>query len=57
VVEHWRTVTSMKDTVGEAKYPMLSCIAAAALSLPHANAAVERVFSQLVDLVTKKRNR
>jgi hypothetical protein len=39
------------------QFPILSRIAAAALSVPHGNAAVERVFSQLFDLITRKRNR
>ena len=51
VIGFWMKVTDAS------KYPHLSKIALSSLSVPCGNAAVERVFSDLSDVLTKKRNK
>jgi hypothetical protein len=49
--EFWKAVD---DT---SKFPLLVYLARAAMSLPHGNSDVERLFSTLSEVVTIKRNR
>jgi len=44
-------------TAATNKFPSLIFFARAAMTIPHGNADVERLFSILSDVVTKKRNR
>ena len=48
---HWLQVYN------DGRFPLLTALARASFTLPHGNADVERLFSQLSDIVTKKRNR
>lgn len=56
VVSFWGCIGQMVDTSGECRFPILSKLTKSLLSLPHSNAEVERVFSQLALLKTKGRN-
>lgn len=47
--EYWVAIQDTKTPIGEAKYPNLIQFVAIVSSLPFANAAVERVFSQLLN--------
>jgi hypothetical protein len=51
VDEHWKTVEE------DGRFPLLCKLARATLSFLHGNAEVERLFSIMGDIVTKKRNR
>ena len=57
VDEMWKTVLSSKYANGNVKYPQLTKLVRYIRSLPHSNAAAERTFSLLTDILTKKRNR
>lgn len=56
VSEFWKQQLSLKDVSGDQKYPNLSKVVGCALALPHSNAAVERVFSQVSLIKTDLRN-
>jgi hypothetical protein len=49
--EFWKAVDNTS------KFPLLVYLTRAAMSLPHGNSDVERLFSTLSEVVTKKRNR
>lgn len=57
VVEFWMYIKNLKDYNDCAVFPNLSELALVVLTLPHGNAGVERVFSIVTDIKTKKRNR
>ncbi|CAK8673159.1 unnamed protein product [Clavelina lepadiformis] len=54
--EFWRNRLSQKSVVGEIKYKNLRNVVACLLSLPFANAPVERLFSTLKEIKTDHRN-
>lgn len=56
VSQFWKQQVSLKDDDGNQKYPNLSKVVGCALALPHSNAAVERVFSQVSLIKTDLRN-
>lgn len=56
VVEFWKSQLGKKKMNGEPKYPNLMKVVGCVMSLPHSNAAVERVFSQLNLIKTDLRN-
>ncbi|KAK3884338.1 hypothetical protein Pcinc_011403 [Petrolisthes cinctipes] len=53
----WNEVSNYKDAAGVRKFAELSQVAMDILSLPHSNADVERLFSQLNLVKSKIRNR
>lgn len=53
----WHKVSKLKDSGGVSKYTELPKFALAVLSIPHANADCERVFSKYNLVKTKSRNR
>ncbi|EGI61191.1 hypothetical protein G5I_10564 [Acromyrmex echinatior] len=57
IVEFWHELSKIKTFNNEWPFKNLCQIAATALSLPHSNAEVERIFSMCIDIKTKKRNR
>lgn len=52
----WGSVSKMTNTSGERRFPTVSKLMTSLLSLPHSNADVERIFSQVVLIKTKTRN-
>ena len=54
-LEYWQQVKKYKTVTGNAKYPKLAIVVGVLLSLPHSNASVERVFSQLKLIKTDHR--
>lgn len=56
VVAFWGTINQMTDTSGEYRFPTVSRLMTSLLSLPHSNAEVERIFSQVALTKTKLRN-
>ena len=52
----WGSVNKMMNTSGERRFPTVSKLMSSLLSLPHSNADVERIFSQVVLIKTKTRN-
>ena len=54
--DYWTKVLKIRDGTGRLKYPYLAKLVKAALSLPHENADVERVFSSNNNLITADRN-
>lgn len=57
VVTFWANINCITDTNGDIQFPTISKLSKSLLSLPHSNTEVERVFSQLVLLKTKTRNK
>lgn len=53
----WTEVHQFKDAAGSNPFKELSMAAVSVLSLPHSNAEIERVFSQMGVVKTKLRNR
>jgi hypothetical protein len=49
ILEHWKLTT-------QSKFPLLQALVRAMLVLPHGNSDVERLFSNLHDIITDKRN-
>lgn len=56
-LEFWNEVMDYKDAAGNNPFADLSQLAISLLSLPHSNAEIERVFSQMNIVKTKLRNR
>ncbi|XP_045123965.1 uncharacterized protein LOC123511927 [Portunus trituberculatus] len=56
-VKFWAEVNRYKDASDNNPYHELSSIALTVLSLPHSNAEIERVFSQMNIIKTKLRNK
>ena len=54
VVTYWLKVAEMRSSTGELLFPVLSKVALAVMSCPAGNAAVERIFNKLADLLVKK---
>ncbi|KAK8770235.1 hypothetical protein V5799_013300 [Amblyomma americanum] len=51
---YWAKIFRMKTITGETKYPMLSKLVKAVLSLPHGNADLERGFSENKHLLDER---
>lgn len=51
-VEFWNEVFDYKDAAGNNPFADLSRLALSLLSLPHFNAEIERVFSQMIEFYT-----
>lgn len=56
-VEFWSEVNEYKDSADNNPFSELASLAISILSLPHSNAEIERVFSQMNVVKTKLRNR
>ncbi|CAK1597250.1 unnamed protein product [Parnassius mnemosyne] len=56
-VEFWSEVYGYKDSADNNPFSELASLAISILSLPHSNAEIERVFSQMNIVKTKLRNR
>ncbi|CAG4979721.1 unnamed protein product [Parnassius apollo] len=56
-VEFWLEVHKYKDSADNNPFSELASLAISILSLPHSNAEIERVFSQMNIVKTKLRNR
>ena len=56
-VEFWSAIGEIKSFDDEYIFPNIAKLAKIILVLPHGNADVERVFSMMTDIKTKKRNR
>jgi hypothetical protein len=54
--KYWQKVFSMKNALGEGKFPNLKVVIALLLVLPFSNASVERTFSNLKKIKTQDRN-
>lgn len=54
---HCSQISQLKDQRGEKLFKFLPTFMLSILSLPHSNAACERLFSQVNDIKTKKRNK
>lgn len=57
IEKFWWKISKIKNFNGEIVFPVLSNLAIHILSLPHANADAERIFSIITDVRTKKRNK
>ena len=56
VADFWKLQLSKTDSDGTPTYPNLAKLVGSLLSLPHSNAAVEQIFSQLQLIKTDLRN-
>ena len=56
VSRFWGLVATLKDGSGSKKFPTVGSLIKSLLSLPHSNADVERIFSQVTLIKTKHRN-
>ena len=54
--KYWRQILNLKES-GELKYPIIERVVKFALSIAEANASVERLFSQLLHIISKDRNK
>lgn len=57
VEDFWHSLSKMKNFDDSLLFPNLTKLAEYALTLPHANADSERIFSIVTDVRTKKRNK
>lgn len=57
VVRFWRAVFDYKNSVNQRIFPNISELAFICMTIPHANADVERIFSMITDVKRKNRNR
>lgn len=57
VIKFWAEVKKYKDASGTNTFEELSDLACSVLSLPHSNAAVERIFSTMNVVKSKLRNK
>lgn len=57
IEKFWWKIGKMKNFNDELVFPQLSKLSLHILSLPHANADAERIFSVVSDVRTKKRNK
>ena len=57
VAAFWGSISRMVDTSDNKRYPTLSKLMKSMLSLPHSNADVKRIFSLVVLVKTKHRNK
>ncbi|CAH2098327.1 unnamed protein product [Euphydryas editha] len=55
--EFWHEISQLVDQNGDKELQFLPTFMLNVLSLLHSNAAFERIFSQVNDIKTKKRNR
>ena len=55
--EFWIFISKMKNGVGQLCCPVLSKFCLDLLALPHSSAAVEKTFSFVNDVKSKKRNK
>ena len=56
VTSYWQAIFNIEDD-GEPKFPLLQKVVRFALSIAEANGDVERIFSQVLNIVDKDRNR
>ena len=56
VAQFWKKQLMLKSQAGELKYPNLAKVVGCCLSLPHSNASVERIFSNLRRIKTEIRS-
>ena len=56
IASYWYQIGKLTDVAGEVRYPLLCTLAKAVLVIPHSNADVERMFSQMGLNKTKLRN-
>lgn len=56
ITSYWYQIGKLTDIAGEVRYPRLCTLAKAVLVIPHSNADVERMFSQMGLNKTKLRN-
>lgn len=56
VCTFWSKILKKRNELKELQFPLLRKLVSAMLSIPHANTSVERVFSRLLDMKSKKRN-
>lgn len=52
----WQEISQIKDYSGQFMFVNISELAKKVFTLPHSNAACERIFSMVTDIKTKKRN-
>jgi len=52
-----KKILEFEDFNGEKMFPHLELLVQAVLSFPHSNAEAERIFSIVIDIKNKKRNR
>lgn len=57
IFSFWNELSQLTNYCGEKPFKDLCDLAKICLVIPHSNAAVERVFSQVCDIKTKKRNK
>lgn len=57
IVKFWGNVWKLKNAVGEQPYAVLASYVLSLLTIPLSNAVVERLFSLLLLVKTKQRNR
>ena len=57
ILQFWAEVADYRDATGDNPYSDISELALTVLSLPHSNADVERLFSNMNIVKTKQRNR
>ena len=56
IASYWYQIGKLTDVASEVRYPLLCTLAKAVLVIPHSNADVERMFSQMGLNKTKLRN-
>ncbi len=57
VVLFWGNVSKLTDTSGESRFPTISKLMKSLFSLPHSNVDMEHIFSQVVLIKNKQRNK
>ncbi|XP_063229351.1 uncharacterized protein LOC134534752 isoform X2 [Bacillus rossius redtenbacheri] len=57
ILEFWREIEVCENFNAELQFKNIGKLARICLSLPHSNASVERIFSMVSDIKTKKRNK
>lgn len=57
ILEFWRKIEEFENFNAEFQFQNIGKLARICLSLPHSNASVERIFSMVSDIKTKKRNK
>lgn len=56
-IEFWRHISTLKNFNDEYIFKNIAELAMTILCIPHGNADVERIFSNMTDIKTKKRNK
>lgn len=55
-LDYWKVIFSLKDALGNLKFPSLVKVVTLLFSLPVSNAVAERLYSKLKNIKTEKRN-